>query len=321
MPFRRGQLRYFVAVAEEGQITSAARKLHLAQPALSQAIAQLEGELGFKLLQRHARGVTLTEAGRAFYEKARSAVDAAADASQTASALARAQARTIEFGFVGAPPGLDSPAPLEAFARAHPDIDLRFRELPFPSSPTGTWLADVDVAVCHAPLRASDVWIEPLRREPRVVLAPTRHRLSQQAELTPADVSDETYIGFHPSVESAWAGFWSLDDHRGGPPTCVTEDRVTNAQEVLAALAVRTAITTVPASVAGVIVNVLTGVVAVPLRDCEPSTIALVGLSDRHSGPVSTLLTFAREYAAEARREPTERRSMRTPGAQRWTMR
>ena len=67
MSFRRGQLRYFVTVADEGQITRAARKLHLAQPSLSQAITQLEAEVGFKLLQRHTHGVTLTPAGQKFY--------------------------------------------------------------------------------------------------------------------------------------------------------------------------------------------------------------------------------------------------------------
>src|SRR5258707_15579601 len=51
MPFRRGQLEYFVAVAEQGQITSAARRLGIAHPALSQSIAQLEGDLGLKPLQ------------------------------------------------------------------------------------------------------------------------------------------------------------------------------------------------------------------------------------------------------------------------------
>ncbi len=105
MPFRPGQLHYFVTVAQEGQITRAARKLHIAQPALSQAIAQLETDLGLKLLERHARGVTLTEAGEKFLEKARVAVAADRDALQTAQSLARAQTGVIEFGFLGTPPG------------------------------------------------------------------------------------------------------------------------------------------------------------------------------------------------------------------------
>jgi DNA-binding transcriptional LysR family regulator len=49
-----------VTAAEEGQVTRAARKLEIAQPALSQAITRLEAELGLQLLERHARGVTLT---------------------------------------------------------------------------------------------------------------------------------------------------------------------------------------------------------------------------------------------------------------------
>jgi DNA-binding transcriptional LysR family regulator len=66
MSFKRGHLLYYVTVAEAGQITRAARRLHVAQPALSRAITQLESDLGFKLLERHARGVTLTPAGEAF---------------------------------------------------------------------------------------------------------------------------------------------------------------------------------------------------------------------------------------------------------------
>src|SRR5213593_484826 len=101
MPLRLEQLRYFVTVAEEGQMTRAARKLHLAQPALSQAIAQLEGELGIDLLERHPRGVTLTPAGEAFLPKARAALDADTDAALTARSLARAARDTMEVGFIG----------------------------------------------------------------------------------------------------------------------------------------------------------------------------------------------------------------------------
>src|SRR5438270_7543325 len=88
------QFRYFVTVAEEGQMTRAARRLQLAQPALSQAIARLENQVGVKLLDRNPRGVTLTAAGQAFVEKARAALDAVDAAEATARSLARAEAGT-----------------------------------------------------------------------------------------------------------------------------------------------------------------------------------------------------------------------------------
>jgi DNA-binding transcriptional LysR family regulator len=293
MNFKRGHLLYFVTVADEGQITRAARKLELAQPALSQAIAQLESDLGFKLLKRHARGVTLTPAGEAFLVKARAAVSAWSDAAATARSMARARHGTIEFGFLGVPPGLHSPKILEGFARANPEIDVCYRELPFPTAVTSSWLGDVDVAVCHSPPLDPGVWVETLRSEPRVVLAPGHHPLARQREVTVAEVLDETFIGFHPSVEPAWASFWSLDDHRGETPRRLTPDGVANPHEVFAALAVRQAITTAPASVAGLIPNALSGVVAIPLRDADPASIALVGHQDRANPLVQALLQFA----------------------------
>jgi DNA-binding transcriptional LysR family regulator len=300
MPFRPGQLHYFVTVAQEGQITRAARKLHIAQPALSQAIAQLEADLGLKLLDRHPRGVTLTAAGEKFLEKAVAAVAADSDALQTAQSLARAQTGVIEFGFLGTPPGLDSPAPLAAFAETHPSIDIRYRDLPFPSRPTSAWLSEVDMAVCHQPPPDPRIWTQLLRKEPRVVLAPKRHGLAARAELTVAEVLEETFIGFHASVDAGWAGFWTLNDHRGGPPTAVTPDRAANAQEVLASLAVRQAITTVPAAVGRVLVNVLPVIVAIPLLDAEPSSIMLVGHENRVNASVAILLAFARGAVATA---------------------
>jgi len=60
-------LRYFIAVAEEGSLTNAAeRRLHTAQPSLTRQIRDLELEIGVKLLERKARGIALTAAGRVF---------------------------------------------------------------------------------------------------------------------------------------------------------------------------------------------------------------------------------------------------------------
>ncbi len=70
-------LRYFIAVAEEGNITKAAAQLHVSQPALSTQLAALEEELGQKLIERNARGVVLTEKGIALKRRADDLVDLA----------------------------------------------------------------------------------------------------------------------------------------------------------------------------------------------------------------------------------------------------
>ena len=300
MQFRRGHLQYFVTVADEGQITNAARKLRMTQPALSRAIGELESELGVRLIERHARGITLTPAGERFLVSARAAVAAWTDAVANARSHAEVDSSAVEFGFLGVPPGLDSPGALEEFARAHPAIELRFRELPFPHRPTKSWLADVDVAACHAPPPDAGVWRQVLRYEPRVLLAPARHPLARHGQLEVAEVLDETFIGLHRSMEREWGGFWSLDDHRGAPPDRVTPDSAENPQEVLASLAVRRAITTVPASVAQALSNAASGLVAIPLRDADPSTIMLVGHDDRPNPDVMALRAFARDTAVAA---------------------
>jgi DNA-binding transcriptional LysR family regulator len=293
LEFRRGHLEYFVAVADEGQITRAARRLHMAQPALSQAIAQLEADMGVALLERNARGVTLTPAGEAFLVKARASVAAWEEAVEAAHSIGVAPAGTLEFGFVGTPPGLDSPLALEAFTRAHPEIDLRYRELPFPLASTSDWLADVDLVVCHLPPEDPLVWTQTLRREGRSALLSKRHPLAGRGQLHVASLLDETFIGFSPSVDPDWAGFWSLDDHRGEPPPRLTSDQATNPHEVLAALAVRDAVTIVPETVGRLILTAAVEVVAVPVVDAEPCTIVLAGRNDRRSPHVGVLREFA----------------------------
>ena len=92
-------LRYFMAVGEEQHYGRAARRLRVAQPALSRQIQDLEDELGFKLFDRLPRGVKLSAAGKLFLEDARRILQEVNEAGRRAARVARGLSGTLRVGF------------------------------------------------------------------------------------------------------------------------------------------------------------------------------------------------------------------------------
>src|SRR5271167_2639368 len=92
-------LRYFVAVAEAENVTRAATKLHVSQPALSRQIHDLEEEIGFPLFERSAKSVRLTDAGRLFLNEARAVIERAELAVKNARAVAGGIRGEIHVGY------------------------------------------------------------------------------------------------------------------------------------------------------------------------------------------------------------------------------
>src|SRR5437870_12766573 len=92
-------LRYFVAVAEMENVSRAALKLHVSQPALSRQIRDLEDELGFSLLERTAKSVRLTDAGRAFLDEARAVIQLSQQAVRNARAVATGEHGQLRVGY------------------------------------------------------------------------------------------------------------------------------------------------------------------------------------------------------------------------------
>jgi DNA-binding transcriptional LysR family regulator len=296
--FSQVQLRYFVTVSEEGQITRAAKRLHIAQPALSQALAQLEAELEIVLFVRHPRGVTLTPAGEAFLVKARAALAAEAETVQLALSLRRAANGAVVVGFVGPPPAISMPELFSAFAEERPEARVAFQDLSFPCGDTSAWLANVDVAVCHMPSVAGEgVSVQPVRVEPRALLVHREHALAQHAELDVADALEATFVGYHPDVQEAWAGFHCLDDHRGEPPAHLTEDHALTTLQMAGIMSTPRAITSVPYADAKLAAQLLPDIRAIPLKDAAPAVVALVWRQDTRNQLVDDLAALARSLA------------------------
>jgi DNA-binding transcriptional LysR family regulator len=116
------QLRTFLAVAEEANLTRAAEKLFTSQPAVSAHIRALEEELGVKLFERSARGMTLTPAGASLQHEARRIVDATRDFKQQAESLRGTVSGELVFGMNNSPDVLRLIPILRLLTERHPDL-------------------------------------------------------------------------------------------------------------------------------------------------------------------------------------------------------
>src|SRR4029077_2170755 len=117
-------LRYFVGVAHHLNYSEASRRLHVAQPAISQTILDLEDELDVKLLLRTKRTVQLTVAGTAFRREAQEILRRANEAQHLAQRAARGEVGTLGIGFFGTASAPILPGLVQGFRRRFPDVEL-----------------------------------------------------------------------------------------------------------------------------------------------------------------------------------------------------
>jgi DNA-binding transcriptional LysR family regulator len=187
-------LRYFVAVAEERNITRAAVRLRVAQPALSRQLSDLENELGVKLLERGRHGVNVTAAGREFHRRAKALLadaDRAADAARVAGG---AIAGRLTLGF---PTGLhlDHLSPLiRAFREIHPRAEFVFTHGLPAAQLKGLRDGSLDVAFVNLPGPLSSMEHCVVWRVPFEVVMPENHRLACRKTLEFKDLAGEDFV-------------------------------------------------------------------------------------------------------------------------------
>ena len=194
------QLRYFAAVARRAHFTQAARDIGIAQPAISQQIAQLERELRVTLLDRTSRSVRLTDAGKAFLKRAERILADVAVAEAEMHEYAGLLRGRIVVGSLQLLSELMLPKLLRRFHARYPQIEIALREDVTDLMLAGLREGELDVALVHLtdPAPGADLEVEPLFDDELALAVAPHHRLAASAHARLSDVRDEPFISFRP---------------------------------------------------------------------------------------------------------------------------
>ncbi|TRW89300.1 LysR family transcriptional regulator [Mycolicibacterium sp. 018/SC-01/001] len=198
-------MRMFVAVVEEGSLTAAARRLHISQPALSQAMVALERRLGLDLLIRQRTGIALTDAGTTFLAEAR-AVLARYDQALTALSRHDAPDSILRLGVpLELPPDL-LPGPLAALGAAYPETRVQARHATTAVQIEGLRGAELDVGLVRERPTGTDLDATLVAEEQLgVLLARTRADTLATARGVRLDsLAGLRWFGFPRSGSPAW---------------------------------------------------------------------------------------------------------------------
>ncbi|MFE2144708.1 LysR family transcriptional regulator [Streptomyces sp. NPDC059456] len=227
------QLRYFVAVAEEGGFSRAAERLHIVQSAVSQQVRRLERELGLTLFERSTRRVVLTEAGDRLLPEARDVLAAADRTRRIAAEIAESDTTTLRLGTVRGP-GDRVYRLLSRLAELAPELRVRVRGLPVADRLAAVRGGELDAALVRALPATPGLEPIPLWTDPLYVALPARHpaaalpvpKLRDLAGLPLRLAERERNAPFHDLVTSAVRAA-SNAGPLAGPPFTDLQDTLT----------------------------------------------------------------------------------------------
>ena len=274
-------LRYFVAVAETGSLTVAAEKrLHTSQPSLSRQIKDLEYQVGVELLIRSARGVELTDAGRAFIDHARlalSQVDAAIEAARRAGKPSKER---FALGFLTGQEMSWLPSAMEILHDDLPSIDVTVSSDYSPDLAEAVAKGKVDLALLRAEPEF-DLEYRVISKESLIVLMRSDDELATKATVQPQDLRGRPFIAMGGKARVLRA---VIDDYlqRSGIELEPSQE-VDNPAMVMSLVASTGGLALIPAYVENLMPW---SVVSRPLAGQSPTIELVVGYRAANSSPV-----------------------------------
>lgn len=191
-------LRYFVAVAEEQNVTRAAARLRVSQPPLSRQIHDLESELGVELFERTAKSVRLTNAGSVFLKEARAVLRRADEAVLAVKAAAAGSGGEFHLGYAPSPTVEILPRVLKAFGKRASGIRVVLHDLSTPEMLAGLRNGKLHAALMVEPPKQSarGIKFEAVRRYPIVVAVPVKHSFARKTSVTLEEVVQQPIVAY-----------------------------------------------------------------------------------------------------------------------------
>ncbi|HKX31728.1 MAG TPA: LysR substrate-binding domain-containing protein [Blastocatellia bacterium] len=187
-------LRYFVAIAEELNFRRASKIVHIAQPALSQQIKQLEDELGVALFVRSHHKVELTAAGRTFYASAQMILKEARQAVADARAVEQGEAGRITVAFVSSAAISVLPSLLTFIRVQLPRAEVELKELAPGEQIDALYHHKLDLGIFHAQLEDAAFETAVMAREALIVALPGANRFAKNRSIDLHEIAGETII-------------------------------------------------------------------------------------------------------------------------------
>lgn len=224
LDFRR--LRYFLAVCEELNVSRAAQGLHMAQPALSKQMKQLETDLGLQLFDRVSRGVQLTEAGQLLLEQARRIFVQIEQTQSLIQRVGRGEVGQISLGFTPSASIDVLPPILRAYQNRYPEVELALYEMRadrLVERLSNQW---VDLCFLFLPFEDDRFHCRVVSNVPLVAALPSGHPLSSEPKVSVAALRDEPFIlpARHRRMPGLYGQITDLCRQAGFTPKAVQRD-------------------------------------------------------------------------------------------------